>query len=69
MVTAKFHLDKWLTAGFQAMSAASINVALIPSPHGTGQMGGIAQQETAPIAQPINGTFMYLEIGSPPQIA
>src|ERR1700730_18952802 len=32
-------------------------------------MGGVAQQETPPIAQPLNGTLVHLELGNPSEIA
>src|SRR6202045_694755 len=32
-------------------------------------MGGVAQQETPPIAQALNGTLVHLEIGNPSDIA
>src|ERR1700730_3211977 len=35
----------------------------------TRQMGGVAQQETPPIAQALNCTFVHLEIGNPSELA
>ena len=32
-------------------------------------MGGVAQQETPPIAQALNSTLVHVEIGNPSEIA